>query len=484
MIVSSALGSFSSTASLDQLVQQFRASERKVITPVENRKTTLTARFNVLGELKAKLEALFQTATSLSKTGTNSAFSVFAVSSTMQSVAVATATSAASAGTHTVLVTQLAKADSVLSSSFSTNGTDIVSAEGIGTKQIQLTVGGVNTTVNVTLAAGQTNATVLGNIAAAINASGAEVSASVVSVTSSTSRLVLTSKETGSANAITLTDVSGTLLDNIGLTDAVVSGRSAATSSTAGFGYSSTASLDANLKLDGIDLVRGTNSIADALDGVTIELKGTQLPTDTPVTLKVGIDRDKIKASVEKFISDYNAALSFLRAKTSVDANTKVRQILAGDPVFVNLRVDLREIVSDPVSSVVTGNPTILSEIGIEAGEDGTLSLKDSAKFDEALSSDVAKVADLFNSTDGIAVRLKTKLDTFVSSSGIVRAAQDGVNASLKSLNDRIARFNARLDKKAERFRAEFIRLQELMGRVARQQQTIQNLLTVMTSSG
>jgi flagellar hook-associated protein 2 len=482
MITGSALGSLSPTASLDQLVQQFRASERKVIVPVENRKTTLTARLNSLGELRTKIETLFQTVSTLSKTGANSAFSVYSVSSTIESVATASATSAASAGTHTLLVTQLAKADTVLSSQLTNAATDIITAEGAGTKTIRVTVNGVDTDVNVTLSTGETNSTVLSNIASAINASGANVRASVVSDTSTTSRLVLTSTTTGSSNAISLTDVSGTLLNSIGLTSAIIAARTASTSTTAGFVYSSTSSLDANFKLDGIDLVRGTNSVADALEGVTIELKGTQLPTDTPVTLKVGIDKEKVKASLQKFITDYNAALSYLRAKTSVDASTKVRQILAGDPVFVNLRVDLRLIAAAQVSSVGSGNPTMLSEIGIEAAEDGTLRIKDSAKVDEALGTDVARVADLFNSSDGIAVRLKTKLGEFVSSTGIVRAAQDGVNASLKSLNDRIARFNERLDQRAERFRTEFTRLQELMSRVARQQQAIQNLLTMMTA--
>lgn len=477
MITSSSVGSASPSNSVDQLVAQFRASERKPIIAVENKKTTLTARLSVLGELKTRLETLFSTVKDLSATGTSSKFSTFAVSSTLTGIATATATSSAIAGTHTLLVTQLAKSDSVLSSSFSTTATDIVTAAGTGVKQIQIGVNGTNTPVNVTLNTGDTNSTVLSNIATAINASGAAVSASVVSVTSSTSRLVLTSKTTGLANAISLSNVSGTLLDGIGLTAGILSGRTASTSSTAGFAYTSTASLDANFKLDGIDIVRGTNSVSDALTGVTLELKGTQLSTDAPVTLKVGIDKDKIKTSIEKFIKDYNDALSYITEKTSTDANTRVRQILAGDMTFNNLRIDLRTIAVGQVTSVVSGNPKILSDIGITAASNGTLSISDSAKFDDALTADVAKVADLFNSTNGIAVQLQTKLDGFVSSTGIVQNAKDGVNDSIKSATDRIDRFNERLDRRANQFRAEYLKALEAIAKVQQQQQSLQGLL-------
>lgn len=476
MITSSSIGS-SSSAAVDQLVAQYRASQRKPIANVENKKTTLTARLNVLGELRTKLETLFSTVKDLSATGTSSKFSTFTVSSTLTSIATATATSSAVSGTHTLLVTQLAKSDSVLSSLFSNSGTDIVTAEGAGTKQIQLTVNGTNTPVNVDLTGGDTNATVLSNIATAINSSGAAVSASVVSVTSSTSRLVLTSKTTGSTDAISLSNLSGTLLDNIGLTAGILSGRTASTGSTAGFAYTSTASLDANFKLDGIDLVRGTNSVSDALTGVTLDLKGTQLVTDTPVTLKVGVDKDAVKASVEKFIKDYNDTLSYLTAKTSVDPNTKTRQILAGDMTFTNLRVNLRTIATGEVTSVVSGNPKILADIGIKAAADGTLSISDSTKFDDALSSDVAKVAGLFNSSNGVAVQLQSKLSNFVSTTGIVQSAKNSLSDSIKNANTRIQRLNDRLDRKVNQFRDEYLKALNAMALISQQQQALQSLL-------
>ncbi len=474
------VSSLSLASSIDSLVQQFRTSQRKSIVPLENRKTTLTARLKVLADVKSKLAALQTSAKNLALTGSNSNFLAYTVSSTSSSVVTATASSQAAVGAHTILVTQLAKADTVLSSQVTSSALDIITAEGAGTKTFRITVNGENTDVNVTLSAGETNSTVLSNIATAINASEAGVSASVVSDTSTTSRLVLTSKTTGSGNAISLTDVSGTLLDSIGLTDAIVAARTASTSTTAGFVYSSTSSLDANFRLDGIDLVRESNSVSDALSGVTFELKGVQNPSDTPVTLTVAVDKEKIRSRVEKFIKDFNDALTLLTSKTAVDPVLKVREILAGDSVFLNLRVSLRTIAGGTVTSVSAGNPKLLSEIGIAMASDGTLSMKSTAAFDDALSSDITKVSDLFNTSNGIATRLQTLLDGFVSTGGQIDTSTKGTNNQLASLTSRIKSFDERLNKRVDQFRQEFVKLQGVLAAVARQQQMIQSL----TASG
>ena len=464
--------------SLDTLVQQYRISQRKPALALENRKTSLKARLNALSDVKSKLDALLAAMKDLSLTGSSSKFLAFSVSSSLTNIATASASSAASKGSHTLLVTQLAKADTIVSSRLTSSATSVVTAEGTGTKTIRLSVNGTNTDINITLASGDTNTSILSNIAAAVNASGANVTASVVSDTSSTSKLVFTSKTTGSTNAVSLTDVTGTLLDNIGLTDAIISGRTASTSTTGGYLYSSTASLDANFKLDGIDIVRGTNTVSDALTGVTIELKATQSVTDTPVALTVGVDKATIRSKVEDFIKKYNEALTTLTAKTAVDPDTKVRQILAGDFVFRNLRTNLRGIASGAVSSVMTGNPKVLSDIGIKTASDGTLSLSDVAAFDSALDSDIAKVEDLFNSTNGIAVQLKTLTDSFVKTGGEIETTSSSASSQITNLTSQIKRFDEQLDRKVERFRDDFARIQSAIAFAARQQEMVRAILS------
>lgn len=464
------------SSQIDSLVSQYRFSISSPATRLQSRRTSLNARLTVLADLKSKLSALNTAALGLKATGSSSKFNAFTVESSLNTVVTGTATSAAASGTHTLLVNQLAKTDTVISSQLGSLATTIADDQGPGNKSISIIVNGTSTEISFAVAAGDSNATVLSNLASAINGSaGAGVTASVVSDTSGTSRLVFASKETGSAQAISLANVEGTVLDSIGLDAGTISGRTASTSTAGGFLFSSTGLLDSNFKLNGIDIVRQTNSISDVLSGVTLDLKNVQSPSDAPVSLKVNSDKAKIKTVVEDFIKTYNDALSFLNAKTSVNPDNKTREILANDQVFKNLRVNLRSLISSEVGSVSNGNPALLSEIGISASSNGTLSL-DSSKFENALTSDVRKVSDLFNSSNGVAVRLNALMDIFTSTTGQISLFQKGANDALGNIKTSLDRTNAQIDRKANLFRDQFIALQNVLTRFNQQSRIISTL--------
>ncbi len=465
------------SSQIESLVQQYRLSISKPVRTLESRRTALNARLSVLADLKAKLTTLHTLAKDLKATGTSSKFSVYTVESSLPSIAGGTATSSAAAGTHTLLVTQLAKNDTVLSSRLTSASTSIADVEGPGTKTIRITVNGVTTDVSFDIQAGQSNGTVLSNLASAINAaSGAKVTASVVADTTGTSRLVVTSKETGSANAVVLEDVSGAVLDALGLDDNVIAGRTASSSTAGGYLYSSTDVLNAKFKLDGIDIIRGGNSVSDVLTGVTLELKAVQGLNDTPATLTIGVDKAKVKATLEEFITIYNEALGYLQSKTSVNPENKTREILASDQLFKDLKINMRTLMSSAVSSVTAGNPSLLSDIGITAGSDGKLSLSDPAKLNDALASDLRKVSDLFNTSNGLAVRLSSLLESFTSYGGQIDIARDGVQDQLTNIRTALTRTNAQIDRKVQSFRLQFEALQSALNRISLQSQAISRL--------
>lgn len=464
-------------ASIDALVQTYRTSQRQPILALENRKTSLKARLNVLTELKSRLSALHSISSSLSLGGTDSAFLQYAVSSTRSEIATATAGSAASLGTHTLRVSQLAKADTVLSAQVTNTGTDIVSAGGAGTREFRLTVNGVNTTVQVTLAAGDTNSAVLGKIASAVNAGSSGVTASVVLDTPTTSKIVFQSKTTGSTQAVSMADTSGSLLAHIGLTAGVISGRTAVSGNAAGFLYSDTGLLNAEFTLDGIQMVRSSNTVQDALAGVVFQLKGTQAPADDAVVLAVDYDKEKIRGKVEELLTAYNDAVSYITQKTAVDPSNNVREILAGDTVFRKLRIQMRGIAGGTVGSVATGNPSLLSQIGITVAEDGKMTLSNTAAFDAMMSDGVQKVADLFSSASGVAVRFTSLMEGFVNSGGQMDASKTGVDGQITSITSRVKRLEEQVTKKVDRYREEFVRLQNTLAIVTQQQQIMNTIL-------
>ncbi len=490
----------SSSTQLDSLIAQYRASLRtQQVGRYEDKKITLTARSNAVTELQTKLKSLWTTTKDLAKTGTSSLFQAFSAVSSQTSVLTASASSGSSVGTHAVQVSQLAKADAMVSARFTSAGTTITSAEmtaeeqtaGQATRQFRVLENGVvKSTVSVTLTAGETNSSILTKVAAAINQStetSSVMSASVVSISSTESKLVLTSKSTGASHAVSLEDVSGTLLDNLGWNDSVVSGRSAVSSSTTpndplnapgGYLYSSTSLLDSMFTVDGIAIRRETNAINDVLTGVSFDLKSVQQPTDSPVNIAVTVDRDKVKTRVEKFMTDFNAVIEYLNLKTSFDKETGQGQILAGDPSFVGMRTSLKEAVYSIVNGVSSGNPKLLAEIGITLDRQGKLSISDSTKFTDALQYDVGKVEQLFSASDGIAVRLNTYLESMVGTNGSIVSRKDSLTAQLKSVNEQITRVTERINKQVDRFRDDFVKAQALVATYTQQQAMVTNLLT------
>lgn len=465
---------------IDALIQAFKQSEsNKLVKPVETQRNLIQTKNSTILDLKAKLDSLLSIVKDLSLSGTSSKFQVKTADVSNPEVLSVTVDSSATPANHTVFVQQLAKEDTVISSRFSNDGVEILNSEGTGSKTIRVTINGVSTDVNIDISSGDTNQTILRKIASAINLNVSGVNASVVNDTTSTSRLVIKSKNTGSQYAISLSDVSGNLLANIGLDSNVISNRISSTDTTGGYLYSDVNLLDAKIVVDGINITRGSNKISDVISGVTLELKKSQSPGDAPVSILVKSDTTKIRESIDSFIKAYNDLINFIndKVKTTTDGT---RSIFSGDYTLMKLKMDLRLKVSGPVSSVAPGDSMFLSDVGIKINSDGTLTISDSAKLDRFLSTDVSKVESLFNSSDGIAVRLKELINPFVQIGGILDQRVNSGKEQIKRLDERIKSLNDLIDQRAEDLRRQFAQLQSLYNAFVRQQAMVQQLTQVL----
>ncbi len=467
----------STSSDLQSLFDSYRMSISKPVYTLQTKQSILQTRVTALNDLKSKLTTLQNSIIDLAKTGSESKINAFKVSSSNESVVTATATSTALEGSHLLKVSQVAKSDTVVTNRIVSADTAISTSQGAGVKTFSITIGGTTTDISVTINNGDTNATILGNIATAINNAGIDVTASAVADTSTTKKIMLVSKSTGSSQAISLSNVTGTLLDDLGLNSTVLSGRTKSTTTAAGYSYTSTTSLNSQFTLDGIDFEKETNSATDVLSGVTLDLKNAQALTDSEVTLTVSANKESMTSQINSFITNYNAVISYLNQKTSIDSTTNTRQIFAGDSTIVGLKYSLRNIVSGVVSGVTAGDPTLLSDIGIDTARDGTLSLKDSDKLQGKLSS-VSAVANLFNSTQGIATKMQTVLKSMLSyGSGQLDLVTKNARSQITYYQDRIKSYNERIDKQVTKYQDDFLRLQAVYQQIVTQQNTIANIM-------
>ena len=444
--------------SLNDYLNQYLAYARQPITRLESQKSNLEVKSAVFTDLTSKLNSLDDILDRLSGAAASTVFRSKIVTTSNETVAIASATSDAVAGSHTVFVTQLAKAHTVVSNRYDQEGTSLSQTHS-GTKAFSITVDGETYDISVTISAGETDQTVLANVAAAINdAADGRVGASVVADTPSTAKLSIRSGSSGTAGAMTFTDTDG-LLGSLGATNA-----SQATDTVGGYVYADLGGneLDALLVVDGINVVSSSNVLENAVGGLTITLLAEQEIGDGAATLTVSIDVETIKSELEDFLTAYNEVFSYLVGKTRIDGITYERGILSTDFPYISLRMNMRQAMN----TILGGSDYdygALSQIGITSNRSGSFSVSDESLLEEVLSANPQPLEDLFGSEGGIATTLASLISTYTAPSGTIATSQEGIRSRIDMIDDRIERQEAYLRLREEDLRKQYAALQDAL---------------------
>jgi flagellar hook-associated protein 2 len=230
------------------------------------------------------------------------------------------------------------------------------------------------------------NNTSLSGIRDAINKAGVGVTASIFNDGSSAPyRLILTDTSTGKANSMKIS-VSG----DVALSQ-LLSHDPSATITSQAMSETQTAK-DALFTIDGLSLSKPTNSVNDAITGVTLNLLKT---STTPVSLSMTSNASFISGAITKFVSAYNQVNATLKQSSVYNPTTKVAAILNGDPAIRGLQSQIRAVMTAPIKggSNVT---SLLFQVGVHMQKDGILSI-DSTKLNTAIANDAASVTSLFS---------------------------------------------------------------------------------------
>lgn len=442
-ITSSGLGS---GLNIESLISSLMAAEQKPVTLLQTKESKETTKLSSWGQIKSALSSLQVAAQALD---TRSEFVTFKSSIADSSIASAAISGSAVAGNYSIEVSQLASSQKIKSAGYASMSSAITSSTLPATLTLEIgsTTGGVfsgDSSKTKTITIDSSNNTLSG-LRDAINATKSGVSASLVNDGgSSPYRLVLTSDSTGTANTFKLSGLADLSYDP-------------ATGS--GTGLSTTnAATNAQLKIDGMSVVKSSNTVTDAIQGVTLNLSKTNVGSAT--TLTVSNDTAAVQTKVAAFVSAYNSLNSVIKVQTAYDPNTKAAGTLNGDSSVRNIQSQLKNILTSVVGS---GSMARLSDAGVAFQKDGSLAL-DSAKLQAALAKPTQDVAGLFvkdstTSSNGVASQIATRVASMLGSGGMLTARTDGINATIKALDKRIDTLNTRLTSIETRYRAQFTAL-------------------------
>jgi flagellar hook-associated protein 2 len=432
------------TTTAQALAESFTAS-RQAILKRQTDQASATAK--ALGSLGSALSTFQSSLASLSGPGKTVAASSALFSDT--SVASATATSTAAAGTYSFFVKQLASAHQVSYQGLTNfNGFE---PDGTTPRSLTIKVGGVP--FDIDLSTKTTDWTVR-DLAAAINAKpdNSGVSASVVTGTdidgNAFSELVLTSKRTGAGSAIELVP---TVADT-NLAAIFEDGKELAPAQDAIVRIGSSG---------GTETYSATNTF-NLVSGVTMTVAKAQAPGSAPVTLTVGTDTSKTTANVQAFVDAYNKLKSAIDGMVSPGdpSSGASAGAFAGDSGVRALRDRLVSLVR------ASGSPS-LATFGIIANRQGTLSL-DSARLTKALASDPTGLDTLIGSasstaSSGVAGKLDTYIKTWTNSAnGQIGSRKTAVTKLQATLTDRQTSLDRQYDSAYARYLAQFTQLQSV----------------------
>jgi flagellar hook-associated protein 2 len=402
------------------LVNSLMTVERRPINQLSAKQSSFQAKLSAVGNIKSAVSA-FQT--SLSSLVNASSFQTMSATSGDATVFAASASASARAGSHTIEVTKLAQAQRLATAG------QVSSTAAVGSGTLTFDFGTIsggtfdavsgkytgagfasNGTGAKTVTIDASNNSLQG-IRDAINAANLGVTASIVNDGSGAPyRLALSSAAMGSSNSLKISVAGDAALSNLLAQDPAGTQKLSETMTAQ----------NAQIKVDGISVSKASNTISDAISGVTLNLKkiGT-----SPVALDIASDSSNVTKSVQGFVDGFNTlnkALNSALASGVVGSSAP----LHGDAMVRNLQSQLRSIVGTAVSG--TGSSVnSLTQIGVTFQKDGSLAL-DSTKLSAALSKSASDVIGVF----AAAGTVTDSLTSYRSASVNTKAGSYALNVS------------------------------------------------------
>ncbi len=297
-----------------------------------------------------------------------------------------------------------------------------------------------------------------------IGASGV-VTASAFSPSTGNSQLSLTSKNTGLDNIIkNISDTgSGTALSSINFNLGTTRTTFDQSTNTAGYVYSDTTlannQLNAKLNFNGLEIQRDSNAISDLATGVTFNLKSVNQATDPNTTVTVGSDVSSITSQINTFIKNFNDVYTYLKSNSAVSKDTG-RSILSGDVNAFTILNTMSQSGISPVSGLSQGALSSLSSIGISFDTTNGLSVSDSSLLTQSLTDNLSQVENMFNSTNGIATTLYNSLNPYLGATGYLTSQQSIYNNDVQNYSDRITAAQSQITTQANNLQTEYEKLQ------------------------
>ena len=281
------------------------------------------------------------------------------------------------------------------------------------------------------------------------------VDATILQITPTESRLVLSSKNTGAAQDIKISDVAGTLDAKL-TTDTSFDATGAVLDPGTGLPYAAVqGGSDSSFEFNGQTITRSSNTVDDLVTGYSIKLLKEDAVGENS-NVNVVQDREEIETKIDSFVDKYNSIITELSKQTLSSTDSETRGIFSTDSSIKSMKRSIEDMISN-----VSGDGGSMEDYGFSVDRDGKMSI-DKDMFNTKLDENPANVEAFFSGGDF------TKADTTVVSltgafssfydiangytktNGGLDTINTNITENISSLEDRKLSATERLDAKYE----------------------------------
>ena len=239
--------------------------------------------------------------------------------------------------------------------------------------------------------------------------------------------------------------------------------------------------------IDGIEVTSETNTIENALNGVTLNLEAVS-PDDgsgglETTTLMVDTNTDAVLQKMGAFVNAYNDAVSFVSGQSRTGDSQG--GILLGDSGLNSVKRRLQSLLTTQVE----GNDSYaaLSQMGLSTNRDGTINF-DANVMNEAISEDFEEVTRLIagdDNVEGIFKEYKSYLSSMTNSrTGLYAGRQESLEQTIDRIDEDILTMEARLDKREQMYLDKFAALEQMVSEMNSQSDYLTQQMDKLPSYG
>lgn len=244
-------------------------------------------------------------------------------------------------------------------------------------------------------------------------------------------QLMLSSDESGIANALTLT----------------TSQLDSQTAAALNQGVEISAAKDAKVSIGSLAFSSSSNKLDSLIEGVTINLQ-TVTAADTPLTLTVGTDTSGTQKNLQTFIDAYNSLRSVLDTQGSATGGN--------DGLVSSLNTELNSVIRG------TANGFDMTRFGVTSDKDGKLTLN-SDTLKTQLSKNPQSINQFFNS-QGLLSTIDKSMNNYLSTShGVLQSRQEVLNRQQSDITNRQTKITTRYNDAYNRYLTQFTKLKSAM---------------------